>query len=75
MMSAIELKRLVSLIPDNAVVTIGGNPRVEITAVKISNDCDIVSAELDITSGWSITSDKILDDIMKEARAIISRSR
>ena len=75
MMSAIELKRLVSLIPDDAVVTIGGNPRVEITAVKISHDCDIVSAELDITPGWSITSDKILDDIMKEARAIISRSR
>lgn len=75
MMSAIELKRLVSLIPDDAVVTIGGNPRVEITSVNISYDCDIVSARLDITPGWSITNDKILDDLMKEARAIISRSR
>ncbi len=75
MMSAIELKRLVSLIPDDAVVTIGGNPRVEITAVNVSYDCDIVSARLDITPGWSITNDKILDDLMKEARAIISRSR
>ena len=75
MMSAIELKRLVSLIPDDAVVTIGGNPRIEITAVNISQDCDIVSARLDITPGWSITNDKILDDLMKEARAIISRDR
>lgn len=73
MMRAIDLNRFVSLIPNDAVVTIGGNPLVEITNVKISFESDIVSAELDITPGWSITNDKILTELMEDARAIINR--
>ena len=68
MMSGKEIKRLVNLIPDDAFVTIDGNPRVDVTSVAIETSFDGISADLQLTPGWSISNDRILSEIMADVK-------
>lgn len=70
MMSGKEIKRLVNLIPDDAFVTIDGNPRVDVTSVAIETSFDGISADLQLTPGWSISNDRILSEIMADVKKV-----
>lgn len=70
MMSGKEIKRLVNLIPDEAIVTIDGNPRVDVTNVAIEFSFDGVSADLQLTPGWSISNDRILSEFMADVKKV-----
>lgn len=66
MISGKELKRMVSLIPDNAVVTINGNYNVDITQVKMETDMDGLLVDLLLTPGYSITKDSVMQEMFKD---------
>jgi len=60
------LKRMVSLIPDNAAVTINGNYNVDITQVKMETDMDGLLVDLLLTPGYSITKDSVMQEMFKD---------
>ena len=69
-----DLKWLVSMIPDDALVTIDNNPNVEIVAV----DCDGIADRvhnLVLTEGWSIANDAELDTMSLRLRQLIEGYR
>lgn len=66
MISGKELKRMVSLIPDNAAVTINGNYNVDITQVKMETDMDGLLVDLLLTPGYSITKDSVMQEMFKD---------
>ena len=74
MMKGKDLKWLVSMIPDDAIVTIDNNPSVEIVAV----DCDGIADRvhnLVLTDGWSIANDAELDTMVLRLRQLIEGYR
>ena len=74
MMKGKDLKWLVSMIPDDALVTIDNNPNVEIVAV----DCDGIADRvhnLVLTEGWSIANDAELDTMVLRLRQLIEGYR
>ena len=66
MISGKDLKRMVSLIPDNAAVTINGNYNVDITQVKMETDMDGLLVDLLLTPGYSITKDSVMQEMFKD---------
>lgn len=60
------MKRMVSLIPDNAAVTINGNYNVDITQVKMETDMDGLLVDLMLTTGYSITKDSVMQEMFKD---------
>lgn len=69
MISGKDLKRMVSLIPDNAVVTINGNYNVDIIQVRVeTTDVDGLLADLRLTPGYSITKDSVMEEMFKDLR-------
>lgn len=66
MISGKDLKRMVSLIPDNAAVTINGNYNVDITQVKVETDMDGLLVDLLLTPGYSITKDSVMQEMFKD---------
>jgi len=57
---------MVSLIPDNAAVTINGNYNVDITQVKMETDMDGLLVDLLLTPGYSITKDSVMQEMFKD---------
>ena len=67
MITGRELKRYVSMIPDDAAVTLDGNYYADIVGVKVETDPinGGWTANLQITEGFSVTKDSILNDMFK----------
>ena len=57
------LKQLVELIPDDAAVIVNGNWNVSVEGVSVETAVDGWIASLRLTEGFSVTSDKVLDEI------------
>lgn len=58
---------MVNIIPDDAGVTINGNWNVDIVNVKIEseNAFGYMNADLQLTSGFSLTKDEILASMFR----------
>lgn len=67
MMTGKELKRLVSIIPDDAAVTINGGYDVDIVEVSVEGPGPFCSpsADLKLTQGYTITKDSVLDKMFR----------
>ena len=67
-----DLKWLVSLIPDDAIVTIDNNPNVEITALEneSAREYGWANYNLHITAGYSITKDEYLNGLIGQLRRL-----
>ena len=57
------LKQLVELIPDDAAVIVNGNWNVSVEGVSVETAVDGWIASLKLTEGFSVTSDKVLEEI------------
>lgn len=65
MITGKELKRYLTLIPDDAVVMLDGNPEADIIGIKVETD-NINGgwiANLQITEGYSVTKDSVVKGI------------
>lgn len=69
MMLAKDLKEMLKMIPDNAVVTINGNYNVDIESVSVEFT-DNVTANLKLSEGFSITCDKVIDRIFADLKRL-----
>ena len=65
MITGKELKTMVSCIPDDAGVTINGNWDVNVVNVKVETHFDGWLADLQLTQGYSITKDSVLDGLFR----------
>jgi len=65
MITGKDLKRMLSLIPDDAVVTINGHPDVDIVQVKMETDWQGLQADLMLTPGYGITKDSVLEGMFR----------
>lgn len=65
MITGKDLKMMVSFIPDNAGVTINGNWHVDIVNVKVETGLSGWLADLQLTNGYSITKDSVLEDMFR----------
>ena len=63
-----DLKRMLSWIPDRAVVTIDGNPNVDIVEVKAENTPFGIDVDLKLTVGFSIVKDSFMDGLYNELK-------
>lgn len=63
MITGKDLKQLVRIIPDDAVVMVNDNWNVSVEAVNVETTVDGWIASLKLTEGFSVTSDKVLDEI------------
>lgn len=57
MITGKDLKRMVSAIPDSAVVTIDGQYMVDIQEIRVDTTPDGPLADLKLTDGYSIIND------------------
>lgn len=55
-----------SVIPDDAGVTINGNWNVNIVNVKVETNPGGLLADLQLTPGYSITKDSVLEEMFKQ---------
>lgn len=60
MITGEELKRYVNIIPDKAVVMLDGNPDADIIGIKAETDDGRWVVNLQITEGFSVTKDSII---------------
>ena len=67
MITGKDLKRMVSLIPDDAYVTVNGNYDVSVESVKVesADPFGYIHSDLKLTSGYSITKDCVLEEMFK----------
>ena len=65
MITGKDLKWMVSCIPDDAGVTVNGNWDVNIVNVKVENNPNGLFADLQLTKGYSITKDSVLDEMFR----------
>lgn len=65
MITGKELKRYLTLIPDDAVVMLDGNPGADIIGIKVETDSinEGWTANLQITEGYSVTKDSVVKGI------------
>jgi len=63
MITGKELKRMIDLIPDSAVVTINGNWMVDVSEVTVETTPNGLMADLQLTKGFSITKDSVLAEL------------
>ena len=66
-----DLKWLVSMIPDDALVTINRNFYVEVSALDCEGHDGIYNLQL--TPGYSITKDDVIDGMMAQLRSLCDR--
>lgn len=62
------LKQLVGIIPDDAVVMVNGNWNVSVKAVSVETSEDRWLASLNLTKGYSVTSDEVLNGMFNQLR-------
>lgn len=62
MITGKELKRYLTLIPDDAVVMLDGNPGADIIGIEVETDSVNGGwrANLPITEGYSVTKDSVV---------------
>ena len=65
MITGKDLKRMLSIIPDDAVVTVNGNYNVDIVQVKMETDFQGIQVDLMLTPGYSITKDSVMQEMFK----------
>ena len=65
MITGKELKRYLSVIPDDAVVMLDGNPGADIIGIEVETDSvnGGWTANLQITEGYSVTKDSVVKGI------------
>ena len=65
MITGKELKRYLTLIPDDAVVTLDGNPEADIIGIEVETDSvkGGWTVNLQITEGYSVTKDSVVKGI------------
>jgi hypothetical protein len=65
MITGKELKRYLTLIPDDAVVMLDGNPEADIIGIKVETDSvnGGWTVNLQITEGYSVTKDSVVKGI------------
>ena len=65
MITGKELKRYLTLIPDDAVVTLDGNPGADIIGIEVETDSvnGGWTVNLPITEGYSVTKDSVVKGI------------
>ena len=69
-----ELKRMVNSIPDGAVVTLNGNPNVDIVSIHVeTTPFDYLAADLKLSDGFSIVMDGFVDFMFDELRRACER--
>ena len=65
MITGKDLKMMVAYIPDDAGVTVNGNWNVNIVNVKVETHFNGILADLQLTPGYSITKDSVLDEMFR----------
>ena len=61
-----DLKRMVALIPDDAIVRLGGSYKCDIVSVSVETSAfNYLEADLKLTEGWSVQNDKLLNSAIK----------
>lgn len=74
MMRIEDLKRMVNSIPDGAVVTLNGNPNVDIVSIHVeTTPFDYLQADLKLSDGFSIVKDGFIDFMFDELRRACER--
>lgn len=69
-----DLKRMVNSIPDGAVVTLNGNPNVDIVSVRVeTTPFDYLMADLKLSDGFSIVKDEFVSGMYDELRRAYER--
>ena len=65
MITGEEPKRYLTLIPDDAVVMLDGNPEADIIGIKVETDTvnGGWTVNLQITEGYSVTKDSVVKGI------------
>lgn len=65
MITGKELKRYLTVIPDDAVVMLDGNPEADIVGIKVETDSvnGGWTVNLQITEGYSVTKDSVVKGI------------
>lgn len=65
MITGKELKRYLTLIPDDAVVMLDGNPGADIIGIEVETDSvnGGWTVNLQITEGYSVTKDSVVKGI------------
>lgn len=64
-----DLKRMINLIPDGAVVTLGGNLNVNIESVTVeTTPFDYLQADLKLSDGFSIVKDDFVSGLFDDLR-------
>ena len=65
MITGKELKWYLTMIPDDAVVMLDGNPDADIIGIKCETDSvnDGWTVNLQITEGYSVTKDSVVKEI------------
>lgn len=65
MITGKELKRYLTVIPDDAVVMLDGNPDADIIGIKVETDSvnGGWTVNLQITEGYSVTKDSVVKGI------------
>ena len=68
MMLMKDLRMMLDVAPDNAVVTINGNYNVNIVSIKLEAEFDGISCDLMLTPGYSITKDSVLTEMFNSLK-------
>lgn len=63
-----ELKDVVKVIPDNAIVFIGRAPECHIEGITIETSDRYPECRLHLTNGYSITKDSVMDELFKDLK-------
>ena len=69
MMRSEDLKRMINAIPDGAVVSLNGNPNVDIGSVSVeTTPFGYCNSNLKLTDGFSIVKDGFVSGLFDELR-------
>lgn len=69
MMRSEDLKRMINAIPDGAVVSLNGNPNVDIESIRVeTTPFGYYNSNLRLTDGFSIVKDGFVSGLFDELR-------
>lgn len=70
MMYGRDLKILIDMIPPDAVVSINGNPHVDIESVTVeTGPFGCLDATLHLTKGFQLCKDEFIDDLFEKLKS------
>ncbi len=70
MMYGRDLKRLIDMIPPDAIVTINGNRNVDIESVTVETaPFGGMDATLHLTKGFQLCKDEFIDDLFEKLKS------